>query len=1021
LSVALETRVVDIGSGQLDYECAIVDTSRRYDNGAFTYIQLQVQLRVYVIDTMGLNLTLEQVTAVVRQGFDRGHGGWVKFRALLRDHPDFASLEDVRMLKGKLDPPARSVAQRLSGSPLYIFSTMLSELPPKELSNEDDIITQDPTVYRTLQQRTVAPTVAAASGQTDRRTLTLAVIAGGVATILVSCFFIVCIWFPFCRSAAHNDVEAPVENNDGRYGVRPRVVFDFRDGHGSVPHVVQLDSAETDSLANTTLAEHSVFPSAPNLTERHKTGKNSEAEATFVMFNSFDERSFYEHDVKAFDDFVNALPLADSQALTRSLNRTFENDKAYHSTNDVSSEDFEFRDPSYDGTMTVDSRESGLMDGSDSLSISDLETIRSDNNREERRAGNTSMIANVYESFAEAGDAGTSGSSSFDFQGSLEDIDAAILNYTSEKAADAPIASKRSTLEASNRTYSTTESQMAFDSSSSTKTRLLSEHLLRTGTPDEEKNKVDDETGASNDLLRSILDKARLDARLENSASTGSGLSPLTEPPRLRGNDTSTAHDHDKVYDVMKSRLNHSRSVDGILLRNPTDFESPVKRYTSLSSMDPSTPKKAPSYVAQTSFPVMFGKTSVSEVLPYRTRFFEHGSSVVPHHFVPMGTDASWTKASVKHGKGSAQQSSKRNEQNASSESYPSSDDTGKLGAEPRNENWMTISGTIHNREQLSEFFDVTSVSKDGMSKLEASSLTCPMLNTPLKQKRPPIEASLKSVEDCNPWLFDAIEQTLGPRSPMADMESISGISSNSGKFNYRSRKDRFGKSHRQTKSYDSSSLQSFECAMGGALPVVPSVPIQDRNNLSEPSTARPINTGSTGETRGSSASDERLVPRNLDHDLKCLDDKVGTPMTPETEQLTGGSSISASSACSTISSKKVTTVLSVPPGKLGVLLVDRHDGRGTVVSDVRGWSSMYGKLFPGDQVGKFLVSLNIRTYSYMLITCLYFTVSIDDQDVSSMLVSEIVALMASKVHSERRLTILTITTSTIPDVQDPL
>jgi C-terminal processing protease CtpA/Prc len=41
-----------------------------------------------------------------------------------------------------------------------------------------------------------------------------------------------------------------------------------------------------------------------------------------------------------------------------------------------------------------------------------------------------------------------------------------------------------------------------------------------------------------------------------------------------------------------------------------------------------------------------------------------------------------------------------------------------------------------------------------------------------------------------------------------------------------------------------------------------------------------------------------------------------------------------------------------VPPGKLGVILVNRHDGKGTVVSEIRDHSSLKGMLVsPGDKL----------------------------------------------------------------------
>jgi C-terminal processing protease CtpA/Prc len=67
------------------------------------------------------------------------------------------------------------------------------------------------------------------------------------------------------------------------------------------------------------------------------------------------------------------------------------------------------------------------------------------------------------------------------------------------------------------------------------------------------------------------------------------------------------------------------------------------------------------------------------------------------------------------------------------------------------------------------------------------------------------------------------------------------------------------------------------------------------------------------------------------------------------------------------------------------VILANRHDGKGTVVSEVRDHSSLKGMLSPGDKL-----------------------VAVDGKDVTGMVVSQITSLMASKAERERRLTVIT-------------
>ena len=74
------------------------------------------------------------------------------------------------------------------------------------------------------------------------------------------------------------------------------------------------------------------------------------------------------------------------------------------------------------------------------------------------------------------------------------------------------------------------------------------------------------------------------------------------------------------------------------------------------------------------------------------------------------------------------------------------------------------------------------------------------------------------------------------------------------------------------------------------------------------------------------------------------------------------------------------------PPGKLGIILANKADSKGTVVSGVRTSSVLAEKVSPGDRI-----------------------IAIDGEDVSRMTVSEITTIMSRKAEYERRLTVLTI------------
>jgi len=73
------------------------------------------------------------------------------------------------------------------------------------------------------------------------------------------------------------------------------------------------------------------------------------------------------------------------------------------------------------------------------------------------------------------------------------------------------------------------------------------------------------------------------------------------------------------------------------------------------------------------------------------------------------------------------------------------------------------------------------------------------------------------------------------------------------------------------------------------------------------------------------------------------------------------------------------------PPGKLGIILANKFDTKGTVISGVRSSSVLADQIFPGDRI-----------------------VAIDGEDVSRMTVSEITTIMARKNEFERVLAVLT-------------
>lgn len=210
--------------------------------------------------------------------------------------------------------------------------------------------------------------------------------------------------------------------------------------------------------------------------------------------------------------------------------------------------------------------------------------------------------------------------------------------------------------------------------------------------------------------------------------------------------------------------------------------------------------------------------------------------------------------------------------------------------------------------------------------------------------------SSASSTTSPNPWLLEKVEESLGPRSATADMESLSGKSNLSVKS--------------PGKNSKAGSLASFGSQMSY------------RSGLTQ--------------------NEISFAPRTLEHDLKRLEkqlaaldsDQISTS-SAGVSNLTGASLTKASVSSKSRGAPKVSRnkriVVLVPPGKLGVILANRHDGKGTVVSEVRETSPLFRMLSPGDKL-----------------------VAIDNEDVTNMVVSQITSLMASRADKERRLTVIT-------------
>jgi hypothetical protein len=227
-------------------------------------------------------------------------------------------------------------------------------------------------------------------------------------------------------------------------------------------------------------------------------------------------------------------------------------------------------------------------------------------------------------------------------------------------------------------------------------------------------------------------------------------------------------------------------------------------------------------------------------------------------------------------------------------------------------------------------------------------------------------------------WLFDEVTGALGPRGVAADMESLSGRSKNSHK-SHRSHRS----SHRRRR-HKSSSNESVD-SRGSK---------NSRNSRYSHKSTRSYLSQMSEQSR--SVANDLL---RLEMQLAMVGSQENGDEAPVVGRTGGsvGGSVGGGSRASRTSRKSSATTRSsaitkrskisvvAPPGKLGIILANKADSKGTVVSGVRTSSVLAEKISPGDRI-----------------------IAIDGEDVSRMTVSEITTIMARKTEFERSLTVLT-------------
>ena len=236
-----------------------------------------------------------------------------------------------------------------------------------------------------------------------------------------------------------------------------------------------------------------------------------------------------------------------------------------------------------------------------------------------------------------------------------------------------------------------------------------------------------------------------------------------------------------------------------------------------------------------------------------------------------------------------------------------------------------------------------------------------------------------------SPWLMEKIENTLGPKSVNADLASMTSKSKKS-RHTEKSKPRIIGhKSRNRNKNGSEVSFGSKSSYSRFSSPDVASIMSKVSSSMSADMFGQETPEEISFARNSRSTLQENI--KRLESQLEALDGKE--------EKNDAASSVTMSSVTwasfSTISARSKTyrnrrqVHVYVPPGKLGVILADQHDGNGTTITSIKSGSPVERILKPGDKL-----------------------IAVDEIAVVEMSCSQITSLIASRADQERRFTIMT-------------
>jgi len=248
--------------------------------------------------------------------------------------------------------------------------------------------------------------------------------------------------------------------------------------------------------------------------------------------------------------------------------------------------------------------------------------------------------------------------------------------------------------------------------------------------------------------------------------------------------------------------------------------------------------------------------------------------------------------------------------------------------------------------------------------------------------------------QDNESWLYNEVSGALGPQGIQADLESL-------GERSFRSRTShKSNRSHRSTSrrnrgsdaSVGSRHSRASRTSRASRYSIKSTKSHLSAMSVESRSVANDLIRLEMQLAMVSNKSGENNVKKELENEMKKKGITGLTVNRNSSNGSLGGGSIGGRSRSSSRShsrpspvvSKRLKKIVNAAPGKLGIILANKNDGKGTVVSGVRTTSALADKICPGDRI-----------------------IGIDGEDVSRMTVTEITSIMSRKGDYDRELTVL--------------